>query len=132
MIVVVNDGWLDMLNASVNAGAFAQIHLYQNNYTPQNTDTILNYTEADFSGYPGYIPLAFGAAFINGANQGEIDSPTVNWTHNGGPDANTVYGVYVTDAMGLLTFAESFGVPVVMALVGNTIAYTPKLTMIDQ
>jgi hypothetical protein len=130
--VMCQNGWKTMLDAAVAAGKLARIRLFQNNHVPVNSDTVASYTEATFSGYPGYTALAFGAAFINGATQGEIDNAAVTWTHNGGGTANTIYGIYVTDGANNLMYAEMFGAPVTMTIATNFITYTPKFTMIDQ
>jgi len=132
MIVVVENGWLGMLDAWVASGRLSQIRLFQNNYFPDPTDTIAAYIEATFSGYPGGTVLAFGAAFINGAGQGEVASMPVTWNHDGGPTANTIYGVYVTDTLGDLVYAERFGAPITMSVATDVIIYTPRATVFDQ
>lgn len=132
MNVFSQNGWLSIWNAAVGSAVLVRIRLFQNNYVPTPYDTTSAYTEATFSGYPGFTNLAFGAAFINGANQGEIDSPQVTWTQDGGPTGNLIYGVYVTDATDKLIYADRFPAPVNMVSVGNQIQYTPSCTLIDQ
>jgi len=132
MIVVVENGWLGLLDAWVAAGLPAILRLYQNNYFPDPTDTAAAYVEATFSGYPGGTALGFGAAFVNGAGQGEIASMPITFAHNGGGVTNTVYGIYVTDGAGNLIYAERFGAPITMAVATDFIIYTPRVTVFDQ
>jgi len=132
MNIFVELGWLAILDAAVDAGVLTRIRLFQNNAVPAYTDTFADYVEADFSGYFGYTALAFGASFVNDANQGEIDSPPITWTHDGGGTSNTIYGIYVTNDADTLIYAERFPAPVVMHSLGDSIPYTPSVTVIDQ
>lgn len=125
-------GWLKIWDSAVAAGKLARLHLFKNNHTPLYTDTAADYTEADFSGYGAYQALAWGSAFVNGSNEGEIDATALTWTHNGGGTANTVYGVYITDGANALMYAERFAAPVSMSANGDKITYTAKSTMINQ
>jgi len=132
VIVVVENGWLGLLNLWAASPLLFRLRLYQNNQFPDPTDTAAAYIEATFSGYPGPVPPVFGSAFINGAGQGEIAATTLTFVHNGGPTANTVYGIFVTDSGGGLVYAERFGAPVLMASATDFILYTPRITVIDQ
>ena len=49
-----------------------------------------------------------------------------------GSTANTVYGIYVTDSAGNLTYAERFPAPLLVSSIGDTIAYSARTTVIDQ
>jgi hypothetical protein len=132
MNVFCYGAWLAQLDGQVAAGQLLRLHLYQNDYFPDVADTIANYTEATFSGYTGSQLLAWSPAFINGVNAGEIDAAVLSWSHNGGSTANTVYGIYVTDSAGNLTYAERFPAPLLVSSIGDTIAYSARTTVIDQ
>ena len=59
MNVFCEGGWLAMYQAMIDAGVVTRIRLFQNDYVPAFTDTEADYTEADFSGYFGFIVLAW-------------------------------------------------------------------------
>jgi len=130
--VFVEGGWTRIWDAATAASKLARIRLFKNNKTPAYTDVYADYTDADFSGYTGYAALVWGASFINGSNQGEIDATPVTWTHNGGGTSNTIYGIFVTDGANNLIYAERFPAPVSMSANGDSITYTPSATMINQ
>lgn len=132
MNVFCEAAWLRFWDALVADNQLQKIRLFKNNHTPVFTDTVADYTEANFSGYVGPTSVVWGAAFVNGANQGEIDAAELTWTHSGGGTANTVYGIYVTDSAGNLCYAERFDAPVSMGSAGDKIRYTPIATLIDQ
>lgn len=127
MNVFCQTGWKAILDHAVSDNLLKRIRLFKNNHTPVNGDTAAAYTEADFSGYSGFQALTWAAAVINGSVQGEIDATQVTWTHNGGATSNTVYGIYVTDAADVLTYAERFPAPVTMASNGDAIPYTAQV-----
>ena len=132
MNVWCQNGWKTVWDTVVAGGKLPRIRLFKNNYTPVNSSTYADFTEADFSGYAGYASLSWGAAFINGSTQGEIDATQVTWTHNGGGTANTVYGIYITDGSNNLMYAERFSAPISMSTSGNAIPYTAKTTDLNQ
>lgn len=131
MNIFCENGWIEILTAASFMTTW-KLHLFQNDHVPTLFDTDADYVEADFSGYVGNVTVVWGMPFVNGSNQGELDSSQFNFTHNGGSTDNTIYGIYVTDLAGLLLFAERFDAPVLMNAAGSTIAYTPKFTMINQ
>lgn len=132
MNVFSEQGWLDVFDTVTGANLLYRIHLYKNNHVPAFTDTILDFTEADFSGYGSSILLAWGAAVINSGVQALIATPPVSWTRSSGPTSNTVYGVYVTNVAGDLMYAERFPAPISMTSNGDTISYEPLCTLINQ
>ena len=131
MNIFCEAGWRELWDTATAASVLKTIKLYQNNYVPTLTDTVGSYTEATFSGYVSQT-LAWGAAFINGSTQAEIDATALTWTHSAGATGNTVYGIYVLDNAGALVYAERFPAPISMTANGDAITYTPKATMINQ
>jgi hypothetical protein len=131
MNVFCEGGWEGIWNDAVAAGRLHSLHLFQNNYVPVLSDVVGNYTEATFSGYAS-ATLAWGAAFINGSTQAEIDATPVTFAHSSGGVTNTIYGIYVLDSGGALAYAERFGAPISMATSSDSITYTAKATMINQ
>jgi len=124
-------GWQSIWNDFVAAQRLKTIKLFQNNYVPLLTDVVAAYTEATFSGYASQT-LAWGSAFINGSIQAEIDATPLTFTRSAGATSNTIYGIYVIDNAGVLTYAERFPAPVSMSSAGDAITYTPKATLINQ
>jgi hypothetical protein len=131
MNVFCQGGWEEILNGMVSANLLKRMRLFQNNHTPVNSDTYASYTEATFSGYSGYQNIVWGSAFINGSTQGEIDATQLTWTHNGGGTANTIYGVYITDASDNLLYAERFPAPLTLASSGDAVPYTASVVLQD-
>jgi hypothetical protein len=108
------------------------LKLFQNDTVPAYTDTVADYVEADFSGYIAGTAITWGVPIINGSNQGELNGTQINFTHNGGSTANTIYGIFVVDGSGDLLYAERFPAPIAMGSGGDTIPYVPRFTLINQ
>jgi len=132
MNIFSSSAWLEFWNTMVSANLLTTISLFKNDHVPAFTDTIADYTPADFSGYVGPTALAWGSAFVNGSDQGEIDALPVTWTHTGGATANTIYGIYVLSSAGDLIYAERFPAPLAITSIGDSITYVAKATVIDQ
>lgn len=131
--VFLQQGDKAVLDSLVAGGTvFKNLKLFQNNHTPAVGDVNGDYTEATFTGYSAIdIHSTFGAAFINGSNQGEIDGSQQTFTRSAGATSNTIYGAYVTDNAGDVVFAEKFPAPISMATAGDAILYTPKITAVS-
>lgn len=129
-LVVPDQGEQIMLDAATGKAAATawDLRLFKNNHTPVHTDTEADYTEAAGGGYASIA--------LNPANWSTVPgSPTVSqqptqvFTFAGPLTAGaTVYGYYVTDAGGLLVYAELLTAPFTPANAGDTISITPLLT----
>lgn len=128
--VFVRLGDVSVLQAMVDSAVLDNLRLFKNNHVPTEADVVGDYTEANFSGYPGAVSPTWGTPFVNGSNKGEVDATLITYTHNGGGTANTVYGVYVVDGAGVLVYAERFPAPYTMGSNGDTFPYTPKVTAV--
>jgi len=103
--------------------------LYQNNWTPADTDTISAVTAATFSGYAGLQNLTSWSAATWSSPRAVAAHANVVWTHNGGGTSNSIYGYYVVDSAGNLAFAERNAVaPVTISVAGQTYTVTPQYT----
>lgn len=123
---------LDTLTGADSPGTM-KLKLFKNDHIPDVDDTEADYTEANFSGYDDTSPdLAFGAAFINTDDKGEIDAVEKTFTHDGGATDNTIYGALVTTDDDRLIYAERFPAPIVMDTAAASIPYTAKLTGIQE
>lgn len=89
----------------VRAHAVWSARLFRNDRTPSIGDTAASYTQADFSGYSGQQALAYGEpGFQN--DRALMTALPLSWVHDGGPDDNLIFGVYVVDGDGELIYAE--------------------------
>lgn len=130
MNVLCENGWLEMLNGFAEKSV--RVRLFVNDHEPDYTDTFASFVDATFSGYPGYTALAWGAAFINGSNQGQDNATQVSWQHSGGVIGELVYGAFVTDEDDNLLWADRFDAPVSMTTAADSLFYQPRLTVINQ
>jgi hypothetical protein len=115
-----------MLNK--NAPQNATYHLYTNNHTPAQGDTLANYTESTDPSY--------GAATLTGASwtiatAAGVTTATYAATNFNFANAATLYGYYVTTADGVnLLWAELFtGGPINLAAGGGTVQITPTISL---
>jgi hypothetical protein len=107
-----------------------RIGLFQNDWLPQNYQTISAVVPATFSGYPGLQPISGWSAPAQVGPQSIVTAPQFVWTHNGGPISNAVYGIYVVDDAGRLCWAERFtGGPVPLYGAGQFVSYTPTIAL---
>jgi len=102
---------------------------FKNDRMPSSTDSISLYTEADFSGYDGAIPLGlWGTPYLSNGRCFIKPSP-VGWLHNGGPSDNFIYGVVCVDGLGNLVFAERDPrAPVLINLNNPSYNYQPVIS----
>ncbi len=76
-----------------------QLKLFRNDHTPDPaTDTLGDYTEANFSGYSSEA-IGFSGSEIEG-NKAVRVSGAVAFTHNGGGVSNDIYGWYLVRTTG--------------------------------
>lgn len=133
MLVACRDFLIALLDADVSMFNDMTLRLYQNDYTPLDTSDVSDFTEATFSGYAAIATNAWGGAFLNASNITEIDETLRTFTHNGGGTNNNIYGYYLTDAGGNLTYAERYsGAPVAMDANGKTFSVVPRFTTQNQ
>jgi hypothetical protein len=84
------------------------LKLYKNNHTPADTDTEVDYVEADFIGYAEELLVA-GTWSINAGPPADGDYGDVTFTSTAGGQSQTVYGYYVVRRSdGFLMWAEIF------------------------
>lgn len=128
-MVICNGGKVRLMAALIATLNTYVLRLYKNNHTPVDTDTVADYTEANFTGYSS-IPLnAWGTAFLNGSNKGQTEMSTQFFTQTGTGTTCDVYGYYVTDGSGNLIWAELNPDGVFhMVNTGSVYEVTPKLT----
>lgn len=105
-----------------------QLHLFKNNWTPGDTDTLATFTEATFAGYAA-ITLTGGLWTITQAVPTNATYPaqTFNCTTSG--VSQTIYGYYVSrPSSGKCWWAERFPPANIIAVAnaGQSIIINPK------
>jgi hypothetical protein len=138
--VTSNTGEKLLLDAAVGkvAAANLKLKLFKNDVTPGHESTTATFTEANFTGYAeitltttswnaGVAGTGTGTAL---ANKASIDYAQQTFTMGVPGTTNTIYGYYITDTAGTtLLGAERFAASQSMALSGDSIKITPKLTL---
>jgi hypothetical protein len=102
------------------------LHLYENNYTPDETSTIASFTETTKQGYTPRTLAGTGWTTTTGAATTAVYSEvTFNFTTSA-----TIYGYYVTSTTGALLWAEKFGEqPFNLPTGGGTIAISSRIEL---
>lgn len=97
-----------------------KLHLYTNNVTPDESDTITNYTEPSVGGYSSYALTGSGWTFATTSGTSTASFATQSFTFS---TSTSIYGYYVTnnDSSSLL-WAERFaGAPCSIPVTGGSI-----------
>lgn len=102
------------------------LKLFQNNWTPVETDVVAAASEATFTGYASQALNDFGAPFLNGNNHEEFDAGAHTFTQTGTGVTNTIYGYYAIDGAGKLCLAERAPASFAMDTTGKQYIVTPK------
>lgn len=123
-LLVPNVGETEMLQRILNGGDNCKIHLYSDNITPAEADTVASYTLVTD---PAAITLT-GASWDTSSVAGEASYAQQTFTYTG---AGTAYGYVVTDNAGTtLLWAERFtDGPYEIPSGGGTIKITPKIQL---
>ena len=117
-LLVPDVGEVQLLTEKLSNGENWTLRLYQNDKTPAETDTLVDYTEADFTGYASTSLIRsigagnWGTPTTNaGITFSEYDAPNfISWTNTGA--TQTIYGYYFEGiTSGVLILAERFAQP---------------------
>lgn len=113
MVVFTHDSAETLVGANADVIDGMVVRLFKNDVTPTAGSVGADFTEADFTGYAAADPLEKGAPFIGSDGQWKTQFQRLQWDHDGGPNANTVYGWYVMSTGGTpqLLAAERFAEP---------------------
>ena len=105
----------------------AVLHLYQNNHTPADADTVSAYTECTFAGYAAQSITGWTTPTATG-HVSRSTATKLTFTRTSTGTTQTVYGYYVTDAGGTnLLWAElDPSSPIPITNNGDTYAVTPS------
>lgn len=119
-------------NTRPGGGNNLTLRLFVNNVTPADTDTAATYTEATGGGYVTKT-LTNGSWTVTPANDHSdavYAQQTFTFTFTGALTTNpNVYGYYVTDADGVLQWAEKLAAAFTPANNGDQLNITPKFQM---
>lgn len=104
------------------------LDLFQNNWTPAETDTDASYTPSNFPGYAAAALTGADWTITPGAPTTAV-APAKVFTASG-PTAQAVYGYKYKQAVsGILLAAERLaGVPFNIANTGDNVSITPTIT----
>jgi hypothetical protein len=128
---VVFDSGEQSLLALLAVNGTLTAHLYTNDRTPTNTDTLMQYTEASFPGYQAEGLYQATTPATNAAGKATSSFGQITWTLSAtqGSPVN-VYGWYVTNQAGVLIGAERFaGAPLTVQNTGDNIKVTITMTL---
>jgi len=129
-IVVPKPVLIDELNEFAVAGNLfdgAKVHLYANDFTPDDQSVIGDFVEATYTGYAPSTVVVWSAAGYAPNGRPTLPGGTKTFV-SGSPllIANTVYGYYVTDTAGTkLLWSERFVTPVIISAPAQIIAVLP-------
>lgn len=97
------------------------LHLFKNNFVPDENSDVTDFVQANFSGYASQATTTWGIPFID-VDRGRMNEVIHDFVHNGGGVSNDIYGYYMLYADGSLAFAERNDLAPVP--VGPTVTYS--------
>jgi hypothetical protein len=130
-LLVPDVGEVELLSRAVNLTSpdDCVLHLYTNDKTPAEGDTVADYTESTGSGYAAetLTGSSWTVTTTTGTTTGEY--PQVTFTYTGAEP--NIYGYYVTNNAGTtLLWAERFSDgPYAIPSGGGSVKITPKIEL---
>jgi hypothetical protein len=102
------------------------VHLFQNNAVPSRNSSLLDFVEATFDGYTS-LPPVWAPSFQNGVED-VAAAPKLTFEAGAGLSGpQDIYGYYVLDVDGDLSWAEAFdGGLTTVSVVGQQIDVFPQ------
>jgi len=129
-LLVPNVGEEEMLKRIIGdvSGGDVTLHLYGDNITPTETDTVSSYTE--LTGGNGYSKKVLDGTWTISGDPTGASYPEYEFSFNSGT-GETVYGYFVTDSTDtVLLWAERFSdAPYTIPTGGGSIFITPKIQL---
>jgi hypothetical protein len=114
----------NLWRASLNA---LNLRLFQNNITPNGTETNVTFQEATFTGYASQVPT-FPLFALNALNEAESNAGTYTFTQTGVAVTNNIFGYYLNDGANNLYFSERDpAAPFAMNATGRIYQVTPDI-----
>ena len=130
-LLVPDVGEQEMLKRILNYSATGDLvlHLYTNDVTPAEGDTVSTYTESTAAGYGASTLTGTDWTITTTTGTTEASYPQVTFTYT--DTEPNVYGYYVTDSGGtILIWAERFSDgPYNIPSSGGEIKITPKIQL---
>lgn len=106
-----------------------KVHLYQNDFTPDEDFSASDFVESDFPDYadrsvPSWSPAL--TIFIGGIGFAATTHPGLFWTVGSAPfTPQYVFGYYAATALGVVKYAERLPSPVFLDSAGQTFELDP-------
>ena len=127
-LLVPNIGEQEMLNRILGktTSTDLKLHLFTNDVTPDEADTVATYTESEAAGYEEITleSATWSVATDDGTTTASYPLQIFIYT-----EGETVYGYYVTDLAGTtLLWAEAFAEAITIPGIGGGIIVRPTIT----
>jgi hypothetical protein len=130
MAIVVSDaGEIRLLDWAIAARSDLSLVLFKNNATLDGSTELSDLTPADFSGVEETDPALVFAPSTTAGGKAKSFAPSLTFTHDGGPTANTIHGYAVVYNGAEYLWGEKFATSKSMALAGDSITITPVLPL---
>lgn len=122
---------LDLVAQGIN-GNSSLMKLFKNDFTPNNSTVLGDFTEADFSGYAS-VSQEFGAAYTSGLYAEIAATTDAVFTHNGGGTPNTIYGFYLVDVTdNKLLCADRLASPITLSALDEYLQISMRLSLHEE
>lgn len=115
------------------AGAPFVVHLFKNNFTPDQDSVRADFTEADFTGYTTFL-WAVGSGFEGADDKAHLNPATPFFTGPTDLVPQDIYGWYATwpNASAEVFLAARFaGAPITMSSPADTITFNVDFALYD-
>jgi hypothetical protein len=104
------------------------VKLFQNNFTPNKSSLLADFTECDFTGYADVDIADWNDPYVDDEGSVSIVAPIATFAATGSAVTNLAYGWYYVTTGGALVMGERFDEPVNFAASGNTLNLVLKRT----
>lgn len=94
-VVIPKEAWVNMADEVHAQYTDYSVHLYQNDFTPDENTVLTDLTVATYSGYSSKADQVTLHELNVGRNQGQAQWPKQDFAHDGGGTSNTVYGWFI-------------------------------------
>jgi hypothetical protein len=125
MLVLANTAVVDFLDALRTSflDGLVDVHLFQNDFQPDGSTVLGDFTEANFGGYTPEAGQPFDPVQLRGPMTASTKMGSASFAADGGAPSNLVYGAYATIPGPELFFSTRFpNAPITMGSVGDSIA----------
>lgn len=105
-ILIPDEAKVTWLNAVISGFGSVVCHLYQNNHTPDDSDSLGDYIECTWGGYSSRPVTGWGAPLQQSEGVVILAAVGLTFTYNGIGLEGKVFGAYFTDSSGNLLWVQ--------------------------